>query len=413
MNMNRIVLSCLLLLAAMSTASAQTLNFNTYIDSIRCRNASFLAQQLNVDISKAEVQAAHATDDPALSVEYGNNSDWNIEMGQSVSAEISKAIAPGKLAARVAVAKQQLTVSQAESADYWRNLKADASIDFYNALLAKELLSIDSQAYQNMAALAASDSLRFVKGEISELDMLQSRLEQYRAHQELNSKRTDYMNALLVLDQQLGAPAQGTRAVIGSLAVPTEMFSLPQLLEHAFNSRADLVAAEQSVVLVQKEERLALKERRSDVEMALGANYNTQVMNEEAPAPQFVGYTVGLSIPLPVASVNAGVRKAGKLRLQQAELERQSLRNEVHGEVLRAYNVYLASLQKVKSYSEHLMSNANKVLDGKLYAYQRGDTSLLEVLSAQHTYNEIQEEYATCLYDCMVALAELQRSAGL
>lgn len=411
--MNRIVLSCLLLLAAMSTASAQTLNFNTYIDSIRCRNASFLAQQLNVDISKAEVQAAHATDDPALSVEYGNNSDWNIEMGQSVSAEISKAIAPGKLAARVAVAKQQLTVSQAESADYWRNLKADASIDFYNALLAKELLSIDSQAYQNMAALAASDSLRFVKGEISELDMLQSRLEQYRAHQELNSKRTDYMNALLVLDQQLGAPAQGTRAVIGSLAVPTEMFSLPQLLEHAFNSRADLVAAEQSVVLVQKEERLALKERRSDVEMALGANYNTQVMNEEAPAPQFVGYTVGLSIPLPVASVNAGVRKAGKLRLQQAELERQSLRNEVHGEVLRAYNVYMASLQKVKSYSEHLMSNANKVLDGKLYAYQRGDTSLLEVLSAQHTYNEIQEEYATCLYDCMVALAELQRSAGL
>lgn len=411
--MNRIVLSCLLLLAAMSTASAQTLNFNTYIDSIRCRNASFLAQQLNVDISKAEVQAAHATDDPALSVEYGNNSDWNIEMGQSVSAEISKAIAPGKLAARVAVAKQQLTVSQAESADYWRNLKADASIDFYNALLAKELLSIDSQAYQNMAALAASDSLRFVKGEISELDMLQSRLEQYRAHQELNSKRTDYMNALLVLDQQLGAPAQGTRAVIGSLAVPTEMFSLPQLLEHAFNSRADLVAAEQSVVLVQKEERLALKERRSDVEMALGANYNTQVMNEEAPAPQFVGYTVGLSIPLPVTSVNAGVRKAGKLRLQQAELERQSLRNEVHGEVLRAYNVYLASLQKVKSYSEHLMSNANKVLDGKLYAYQRGDTSLLEVLSAQHTYNEIQEEYATCLYDCMVALAELQRSAGL
>lgn len=413
MNMNRIVLSCLLLLAAMSTASAQTLNFNTYIDSIRCRNASFLAQQLNVDISKAEVQAAHATDDPALSVEYGNNSDWNIEMGQSVSAEISKAIAPGKLVARVAVAKQQLTVSQAESADYWRNLKADASIDFYNALLAKELLSIDSQAYQNMAALAASDSLRFVKGEISELDMLQSRLEQYRAHQELNSKRTDYMNALLVLDQQLGAPAQGTRAVIGSLAVPTEMFSLPQLLEHAFNSRTDLVAAEQSVVLVQKEERLALKERRSDVEMALGANYNTQVMNEEAPAPQFVGYTVGLSIPLPVASVNAGVRKAGKLRLQQAELERQSLRNEVHGEVLRAYNVYLASLQKVKSYSEHLMSNANKVLDGKLYAYQRGDTSLLEVLSAQHTYNEIQEEYATCLYDCMVALAELQRSAGL
>ena len=54
-----------------------------------------------------------------------------------------------------------------------------------------------------------------------------------------------------------------------------------------------------------------------------------------------------------------------------------------------------------------------KVLDGKLYAYQRGETSLLEVLNAQHTYNEIQEAYAECLHDCMVALTELQRAAGI
>ena len=63
-------------------------------------------------------------------------------------------------------------------------------------------------------------------------------------------------------------------------------------------------------------------------------------------------------------------------------------------------------------YNEVLMISAQQVLDGKLYAYQRGETSLLEVLTAQHTFNEIQKDYATCVYDCMVALVELERSIG-
>lgn len=411
--MNKRTLSSLVLVFLVSGAQAQSLSYKTYIDSIRNHNAAYRAEKLNVAIGQAELTAAHATDDPTLSLEYGNNSDWAIAMGQSASVEISKSLPVGKLAARVAVARQQMKVSEASFDDYWRNLKADATIDFYAALLAKELLLIDSQAYLNIAVLASSDSLRFVRGEISEIDMLQSRLEQYRAQQELNSKQTEFFNALVLLDERCGSPDRGTRNIEGSLEVPVQMFSLPQLLDQAMDNRSDLMAAEESVLLAQQENKLALRERRSDIELALGANYNTRVLNEEAPAPQFVGYSVGVTIPLPTTSVNAGVRKAGTLRQQQAQMQSQSVRSAIHGEVTRAYNVYQASLQRAKAYNDILMVNAQQVLEGKLYAYQRGDTSLLEVLTAQHTFNEIQEEYATCLYNCMVALVELERSAGL
>lgn len=411
--MNKITLFCLVLMFLATGAKAQSLNYKTYIDSIQLRNADYVAEKLNISISHAELSAAHATDDPSLSLEYGNNSDWSIAMGQSASVEISKSLPLGKLAYRVNAARQQLKISEASFDDFWRNLKADATIDFYNALLAKELLLIDSQAYQNISLLASSDSLRFVRGEISEIDMLQSRLEQYRAQQELNSKKADYINTLVVLDERCGAPSQGTHDVDGELVVPTQMFSLQQLLDQAFSNRSDLVVAEETVMLVQQQNKLELRERRSDIEVALGANYNTQVLNEEAPAPQFVGYSIGLTIPLPVTSVNSGVRKAASLRHQQAQLQSQSVRNTIHSEVTRAYNVYQASLQRAKAYNSILMVNARQVLEGKLYAYQRGDTSLLEVLTAQHTFNEIREEYATCIYDCMVALVELERSVGL
>lgn len=411
--MNRRIIFSLLFTLLTIGVKAQTLNYKSYIDSIRRNNADYVAEKLNVAISQAELSAARTTDDPSVSLEYGNNSDWSIAMGQSASVEISKSLPLGKLAARTGVARQQLKVSQDAFDDYWRNLKADATIDYYNALLAKELLIIDSQAFQNISALASGDSLRFVKGEISEIDMLQSRLEQYRSQQELNSRQTDFINALVVLDERCGKPARGTRSIEGRLEVPTRMFSLQQLLDQALTGRSDLRVAEGSVQLALQQNRLDLRERRSDVELALGASYNTAVLNEEAPAPQFVGYSIGLTIPLPVSSVNSGVRQAGTLRHQQAQMQRQSVRNSIQGEVTRAYNDYQQSLQKVKAYNEVLMVNARQVLEGKLYAYQRGDTSLLEVLTAQHTYIEILQEYATCLYDSMVALTELERSVGL
>ncbi|MBQ7550895.1 MAG: TolC family protein [Bacteroidales bacterium] len=411
--MNKRILIGIAFTLLMAEASAQSLDYNTYIDLIKKQNADYVSEKLNMDIGKAEVKAARAVDDPSLSFEYGNNSDWSIAMGQSLSAELSKSISFSKLSGRVKVAKQKLSVTQAAFDDYWRNLKADATIDFYNALLAKELLSVDSQAYQNIAELALSDSLRFAKGEITELDMLQSHLEQYRAHQELNGMKTEFMNALVLLDERCGNPSRGTRSIEGNLEMPTQNFTLQQLLDSAFKNRSDLRVAEESVSLAEQEEKLAIRERIPDVELVLGANYNTRVRNEEAPAPPFMGYSVGLTIPLPVLSVNAGVRKASMLRQQQAKLQSQSIRNSIQGEVVRAYNVYQASLQKVKVYNDVLMVNAQEVLDGKLYAYQRGETSLLEVLTAQHTFNEIQKDYATCVYDCMVALIELERSIGL
>lgn len=411
--MNKRILIGIAFTLLMAEASAQSLDYNTYIDLIKKQNADYVSEKLNMDIGKAEVKAARAVDDPSLSFEYGNNSDWSIAMGQSLSAELSKSISFSKLSGRVKVAKQKLSVTQAAFDDYWRNLKADATIDFYNALLAKELLSVDSQAYQNIAELALSDSLRFAKGEITELDMLQSHLEQYRAQQELNGMKTEFMNALVLLDERCGNPSRGTRSIEGNLEMPTQNFTLQQLLDSAFKNRSDLRVAEESVSLAEQEEKLAIRERIPDVELVLGANYNTRVRNEEAPAPPFMGYSVGLTIPLPVLSVNAGVRKASMLRQQQAKLQSQSIRNSIQGEVFRAYNVYQASLQKVKVYNDVLMVNAQEVLDGKLYAYQRGETSLLEVLTAQHTFNEIQKDYATCVYDCMVALIELERSIGL
>jgi outer membrane protein TolC len=56
---------------------------------------------------------------------------------------------------------------------------------------------------------------------------------------------------------------------------------------------------------------------------------------------------------------------------------------------------------------------ASDVLNGKIYSYQRGETSLLEVLNAQRTFNEIQSAYYEALFNRAAALVNLEKSAGI
>lgn len=54
-----------------------------------------------------------------------------------------------------------------------------------------------------------------------------------------------------------------------------------------------------------------------------------------------------------------------------------------------------------------------KVLTGKVYSYKRGETSLLEVLNAQRTYNDVQQNYYQALFNYAGALITLECSAGI
>ena len=73
----------------------------------------------------------------------------------------------------------------------------------------------------------------------------------------------------------------------------------------------------------------------------------------------------------------------------------------------------MAERKQVQQFQSGLLLEAKRVLDGKVYAYQRGKTSLLEVLNAQRTYNTIRMDYFTTLYSYASALVQLERAAGI
>jgi len=67
----------------------------------------------------------------------------------------------------------------------------------------------------------------------------------------------------------------------------------------------------------------------------------------------------------------------------------------------------------VQLYNSGLLRDAERVLEAKLYSYQRGDIPLLEVLEAQRTVNDVYLAYFDALADHAHSLVALEQAAGI
>ena len=86
-------------------------------------------------------------------------------------------------------------MTEALLADYFRNLRADATIAYMEALKQHELYKVKENAYENIRTLAESDSIRFSLGQIREVDATQSRVEAGVLRNELLQAGAELKNA--------------------------------------------------------------------------------------------------------------------------------------------------------------------------------------------------------------------------
>ena len=412
-----IIFHITLLLCTGSAARGQQIkpiSYHEYMEKVTTGNTEYAAERLNVDISEAEIVAAKVFNDPALSVSYYDNSNREMMMGYGGEIELSKTISFGNRSARINLAKSEKALTEALLADYFRNLRAYATISYLEALKQKELYDVTQNSYANIRQLAVGDSIRFALGQITEVDATQSRLEADIMLNELLQSKSDLYNAFA--DLNLMAGIAGFETLFqpeASLQISLRIFNPDNLVSIALENRTDIVAALKNKDVASKALVVARREQNPEIDIFISANKNSRVNNAEAPAPPFTGYAVGLSIPLKFSGFNRGNIQAARIREQQAEIQYRQVELQIQTEVMQAYLRYQSLSEQVRSYQGRLLNDAQKVIDGKIYSYNRGETSLLEVLDAQRTYNDVRAQYIETLFNHASALVELERDAGI
>ena len=393
----------------------KTIDYTTYLNQIINSNLAFAAERFNVNIAEANVQSAHTYPDPELSFEGTDNGERRMKMGYEFAASLDWTLElGGKRKARIELAKSESEVSKSLLEDFFRNLRAEATLQYLIALRNELQYNSQMEAYNNMREIARADSLRYAFGDISEVTARQSKLEARTIYNDLLEAESEWQNSLLDLSLLMNRPSNDTILIpIGDFDKFNRDFSLQDLIITAQNNRSDFLAALQNKKVAQRLVNLERANRKIDLGLSVGVEYASYVRNVVAPTPSHTPVSVGVSIPLKFSNKHNSELRIAKFNQQQLDYEYAHIENQIEVEVSQAFRQYNTMRKQLIEFDDGILEEAKLILDGRTYSYNRGENSLLEVLDAQRTYNEIKQNYYETLFNTAAALVELEKAAGI
>lgn len=376
------------------------LTFQEFLNQVGKNNLNYLAEKYNITIAEAEVIAQKVLPDPGLVLEGGNET---YKVGLEYSLELGN-----KRGARVNLAKSQADLEKLALEAYYQDLRAEAANLYLDAIQQRELFDIKKSSYQYMSKLSESDSIRLKLGDITQTDLRQSKLEAATLLNEVYEQEAAYKAALASLNQYMGKTSETLESPVGNWDVINKDYQLSDLLAIGINNRVDLLAAQKSIEVATNQHKLVKAERKIDLGLSASLEHNWFGLGE--PTKAIVG---GISVPLKFSNKNKGTLKAAKAGIEQSKVKQQSTELQVQTEITQNFFYYEAAQKKVKLYKSGLLNESKKILDSIVYKYQRGETDIMEVLIAQRTYNEVQEQYTETMKGYISSLVELQKVCGI
>ena len=103
--------------------------------------------------------------------------------------------------------------------------------------------------------------------------------------------------------------------------------------------------------------------------------------------------------------------KAAALK-SQAESELQLLKQDLATKLAAQYSLYETARRQVQSFQTSILKEAAESLRVAQFAYEHGETSLLELLDSRRVYRATEQDYYQAWLDFRLARMELWRVTG-
>jgi cobalt-zinc-cadmium efflux system outer membrane protein len=387
-------------------------------------DAKALARRVSPDLTVAReaVRVASALERQAAAypnptTSYGR--EQTSGGGQSNSQQIAALEQPLELPS-VRTARRRAAQLRREAADV-RFRAVEMRLDFEVTQTYMLALAADRRAmFSDQAAKAFQDALRISEerlkaGDISGYTNRRLKLEAARyatlRAEALLARQSASRALMTLLDTR--ADSSGTLQFVlsDSLSIMRtlgDVASLDSLLMLARQSRAELRAAELEAQAIAADATLAARERFPMPNLSSG--FKTE---RAAGFPRSMnGFTLGLSISLPLWDRRAGTiaAKDAESRQQIAEVEAQ--RRRIMSEVADAYDAYRSAQEQLILLAPQLGPESQAALRAAQVAYAEGEISLVEWLDAMRAYREAESSFATLQAEAAIRRANLERAVG-
>jgi len=402
--------------APVTETGRPTISFAAFLEQALRTNLGLAAQRAGLDITKASITTARVR--PDWSVDFGTptvdlsnqGNPTNFSAGLGTTIELG-----GKRGARVKAASADFETSSSDYQDAVRQFRATAAGAFIDALSVRDILDAKNHSLSQLDRIVSVNHERNRVGDIGEIELAQSRVARDQFKADLVVAQADVYSADVALTQLLGDPQRISVALpvpSGTLEIPVREFRVDALLSTALATRSDVLSRQRAVKAAELRQELARVNLIPDL-FVNGSYSHTGAGTGGFAQPPDSTLGAGLSVNLPFSRwKNQGEIEAARAARTQAEIQLRAAQLRVEVEVRDAYSKYLAAVRRLQLYRGGLLKDAGRVLDARLYAYQRGGSTLLELIDAQRTDTDVHLAYSQALADHARALVSLEQAAN-
>ena len=309
----------------------------------------------------------------------------------------------GKRRDRQASARAGVTGARARFFDAKRSLDQGVSKAYVSALLAEDNARILKESASYLLREAEMADARFRAGDISDSDKKQIEINTEQFQLQANAAEATAVQTRIAVEVLMGVnQPEGNWTPAESLEQLLENSSPPAIASTAEEARPDVVAAEADLGKSDADLKLQKAMRIPDPTLFLEAEHNPP---GGGPPVDTIG--LGVSFPLPLWNRNRGNIKLAEATRDQAAIALDKARAGVNSDIASAQVAYREALGRWRLFRDQTGPKSAVVRQSVMFAYERGGASLLDLLEAERTDNNIRLATAQAMADAASAAADL------
>ena len=383
------------------------------------QNPTLAAVRQEIEMASGGVTQARLRKNPSLIVgglKEVEGQDNRVSIGGALPLELF-----GRRARRTEVAERKLEATRESVADRERLLTGEVGMRFGETLATVRNLNFVEQLLQINRDFLKLMQDRVREGSTAQLDADEIRVEVGR----IDALRIDYQAkaeiALLRLKEAVGIQPDEILRLKGSLDQPKISVDQNQLLQIALAHRPDLAAQHANEAVAVAELRQQQTEGKPDATVSASYERPNSGFSQRAfdaagnlsPIRQTFNCAVaGIEIALPAFNRNQGAIVADTAAIDAARSRIAAAGLAVRSEVAQNQVRYEGAQARVAAYGSSVREQAARNLEVVRQIYSYGRITLLDVITEQRRYIDIETAYTDVLLDAYAARVALEQAIG-
>jgi cobalt-zinc-cadmium efflux system outer membrane protein len=316
----------------------------------------------------------------------------------------------GKRRHRQNSARAGILGARARFYDAKRTLDQGITKAYVAALLAEDDVLIYNQSSGYLKQQARIAEERYQAGDISDADKKQIEINAGQYELQAKAAEAAAIQARVAVEVLMGVkepegqwtPVESLESLMANPAPPPAVPALPGA------ARTDVLAARADLHSAQANLRLQKALRVPDPTISIQAEHNPPV-----GGPPVDTFGIGVSFPIPLWNRNGGAIKAAQASVEQSEIALARVQAQVAADVADAQAQYREALARWERYRAELRPKSTRVRESVAFAYEKGGASLVNLLDAERTDNDVRLATAQAMSDTASAVADLEAAQSV